>query len=100
MYDLTTAAGEELKIVTLYDGDPNSYIVNINVKNIIPDKYKKLTIQNFGITYSRVITPYGSISSGRGPYISTYDPETGILSVSTSGDSLTLTSIIVKAWYV
>lgn len=101
MPGLMSSSKGKIKTVTIYDGKPNNYSVNINVKNIIPDKYKKLSKENFGITYTRINTPYGAITdSNRGPYINTYNSDTGILNITTSGSSLEMSALTVKAWYI
>lgn len=97
--DFIVPGGGNLKIVTVYNGNPNSYEVNIDVKKIISN-YNKLSVKNFGITFSRVYTPYGAVTSGRGPYINIYNANTGMLNVSTSGETLRFTDLTVVAWYV
>ena len=93
--------GGTLKNVTVYNGTPNNYVVNINVATSLPDVYKSLSRDNFGIFSCRVYAdaPISS-SATRGPEIGSYSAETGILSISTGGTSLPMKSLVVKAWYI
>lgn len=92
--------GGGLKTTTVYNSTLNSYTVSIDVKKALPNKYKFLTSENFGITLCRVYAN-GSVPSSatRGPVIVGYTPDTGILTVSTGGDSLPMKQLTVKAWY-
>ena len=93
--------GGRLKTVEVYNGSPNNYLVNIDVKSKLPTQYKFLKMENFGITTCNVYAASSVPSTAtRGPVIRSYSPDTGILQIHTGGDSLPMKLLIVNAWYV
>lgn len=95
--DFILPSGGKLKIVDVYNGAPNAWSFNVNVKNVLPKVYDRLTIDNFGVTRAtaNVIDP-----GNRGVTIASYDPSTGILSLNSGGSDAIFTYVLVKAFYV
>ena len=90
----------ELHRIEVYNNsNVNDWQININIKNILPDVYNKLTVNNFGITNSVMEYRYDGYTN-RGPTINSYNPDTGILYCYSKGDSGLIKSLVVVAWYV
>ena len=90
----------ELHRIEVYNNSNlNDWQININIKNILPDVYNKLTVNNFGITNSVMEYRYNAYTN-RGPTINSYNPDTGILYCYSKGDSGLIKSLVVVAWYV
>ena len=90
----------ELHRIEVYNNsNVNDWQININIKNILPDVYNKLTVNNFGITNSVMEYRYDGYTN-RGPTINSYNPDTGILYCYSKGDSGLIKRLVVVAWYV
>ena len=90
----------ELHRIEVYNNSNlNDWQIYINVKNILPDVYNKLTVNNFGITNSVMKYRYDGYTN-RGPTINSYNPDTGILYCYSKGDSGLIKRLVVVAWYV
>ena len=93
--------GGTLKTKEVYNGSPNTWEVYIDVTATLPNRYKTLTVKNFGVSYAILDLGIGSLSPGtRGIIVDSYNPQTGQLRVYTRGSSLKITSVTVKCWYV
>lgn len=90
----------ELHSIVVYNNtNVNDWQININIKNILPDVYNKLTVGNFGITDSVMEYRYNAYTN-RGPTINSYNPNTGVLYCYSKGESGLIKSLVVVAWYV
>lgn len=90
-----------LKISEVYNGSPNNWELYIDVASALPNNYKLLSVENFGVTYAILDLGSGSLAPGtRGIVVDSYNPQTGQLRVYTRGSSLKMTSVTVKCWYV
>ena len=64
----------ELHRIEVYNNSNlNDWQIYINVKNILPDVYNKLTVNNFGITNSVMEYRENSAYINRGPTINSYN---------------------------
>lgn len=77
-------AGGTMKRVIVYSNTnmPGVQSVDIDVKTALPQVYKRLTVENFGVLYAGVYV-YSNVLD-EGVRVNSYDPASGTLQVVSS----------------